>query len=104
MIDVGPCLCYTLDSVVLRRRARSQPVELRKDVPHPMGLLPAAPDFRERCLIVRFLRAHETVQVVRIVRGGGVVCVSHALRATSYRLPATSYELRATSYQLLVTS
>src|SRR5207245_6176075 len=65
------------DRVPPRGRTEPQPVELRKDVPHPVRVLPTAPDFGQRELVVFLLRLHEAAQVVRIVRPARCVRVWH---------------------------
>jgi hypothetical protein len=52
-------------------------VQLRKDVPHPVGALLAAPDFREGTLVVVRLRLQEAVQVIRVVCMATSACVGH---------------------------
>src|SRR5215471_8803302 len=68
MAQVRRSLRDALHRIQPRRRARAQALELRKDVPHPVRSLAAAPDLRERGGIVVVLRRDEALEVVRIVR------------------------------------
>ena len=81
VFEVRPGLLDALDRVVLRGWTERQPVELRKDVPHPMRALSAADDFRQRPFVVPFLRSHEPAQVVRVAAALSVVPGGHTRQA-----------------------
>src|SRR5262249_26833709 len=83
VVQIRPGLRDALDRVPFGGRAEPQPVELRKDVPHPMRLLPAPPDLGECLFVVVLLRLHEAVQVVRVARAAGFVRACH--KPTSFR-------------------
>ncbi len=61
---VGLTFFDALDGIEFHRGTVSQPVDLRKDIPHPMRLFLASFEFGDRRLIV-LLSFQEAMQVVR---------------------------------------
>lgn len=49
------------------RRAKSQSIELRENIPHPMSIFAATPDFSESLLIVGCLGCYEAAQIECVV-------------------------------------
>ena len=72
--------------VVLRRHARTEAFELRKDVPHPMRPLGAATDFSQRRVIVARLGVEETLKVERIAHRSQARIASLSIVSISARL------------------
>src|SRR5712671_6392809 len=66
MIEIRARLSGTLDRILTRHRAEPETLYLREDVPHPMGPLVPLTQLGKRLVVVRRLRAHETLEVVRI--------------------------------------
>src|SRR6476619_2082724 len=60
-------LARAADRVESRRRARTEPVELREDIPHPVRALVARLELRQCCFVVARLRLDEATEVVTIL-------------------------------------
>ena len=64
MLQIGLRLVEIADGVILRCGAVSKPLNLRKDIPHPMTALAAALDLAQRCIIVARLTLQETIEII----------------------------------------
>src|SRR5687768_6832165 len=79
MRHVSPRLRQGLNAVAVRHVAMSETNQLRKDEPHPMALLSATADFRDRLVEDRILSLEETVQVEVVGCSGHVTSVRQEL-------------------------
>src|SRR5258708_23478404 len=66
-----PRLIETQDGIPLRHGAAPQPLDLRKDVPHPVALLAALPQLAQDLAKYLPLRIDESLQIVKIAHGHG---------------------------------
>ena len=87
MAEIRLGLREALDRESPRRRAEAQTLELRKDVPHPMRPLPAAPDLCQRRCVVVPLRLDEALQVVRVVGHAEFVLLDHDPPPVAHQSP-----------------
>src|SRR5260370_8769936 len=61
-----PRLIETQDGIPLRHGAAPQPLDLRKDVPHPVALLAALPQLAQDLAKYLPLRIDESLQILNI--------------------------------------
>lgn len=66
VIEICRGFRWTLDRVMDRCRTKAQAVELREDVPHPVGSLLSDRDLVQGRLIIPFLGIYEALQVVGV--------------------------------------
>ena len=78
MSKILPSLIQALDGIMPCCGAVPQSVDLRKNVPHPVRALQAAPQLGKGAVIDPFLRADEAVQIIGIAAIGCAVSLYHA--------------------------
>ena len=71
LIEIGPRLSGALYRVAARHLAATEPLYLRKDVPHPVRQLLPRTYFGQYLRVDWCLRADKPIEVVRIVSQGG---------------------------------
>lgn len=83
MVQVRLRLLPRRDSKRRRQLARTQATKLREDKPHPVPLFPAVAQFLAYLRVHRILRAHETLEVERIIHVYGAAAISPMLATVS---------------------
>ena len=67
MREIRACFVGAFDSVAPRHGAKPQPIDLRKDVPHPMRALAPVLYLRQGTFVIVLLRQEKAVEIVRII-------------------------------------